>query len=101
LQLVALARVVVVALDLDGHLFQWESGKAKPVLSRMAADFAGWGQDAHKFEAQVENVIRAAAHGRRRTREAAAGEVVEAFPRAFKTGEEFPEWEFRVLWVVQ
>ena len=46
----------MIPLNLDGYLLsaEWTGGKAKPVRSRLAADFTGWEQ-----EAQMENVIRA------------------------------------------
>ena len=53
--------LAVVPLNLDGYLLsgEWKSGKAKPVLSRLAADFTGWEQNAQKFDSQVDNVVRA------------------------------------------
>ena len=51
--------LALIPLNLDGFLFQWTSGKAEEVKSRLAADFTGWKRSHIKFERAFENVIRA------------------------------------------
>jgi hypothetical protein len=51
--------LALIPLNLDGFLFQWTSGKAEEVKSRLAADFTGWKRSNKRFEREFERVIRA------------------------------------------
>jgi hypothetical protein len=42
--------LALIPLNLDGFLFQWTSGKAEEVKSRLAADFTGWKQSHTRFK---------------------------------------------------
>ncbi len=51
--------LVLIPLNLDGHLFKWNDGKADEVRSRLAADFAGWERDNARFEETFELIVKA------------------------------------------
>jgi uncharacterized protein YjbI with pentapeptide repeats len=51
--------LALIPLNIDGYLFQWDSGKASVLKERLAGNFTGWEHDNAKFEAEFEKVVRA------------------------------------------
>lgn len=52
-------RLIIIPLNLDGYLFEWDDGLASDLTTRLAADFTGWEHDNAKFEEQFERVVKA------------------------------------------
>ena len=53
--------LALIPLNLDGYMFsdEWTSGKARPVKSRLSANFTGWKEDNAKFEEEFKKVVKA------------------------------------------
>ncbi len=51
--------LALIPSNLDGYLFKWTNGKAKQVLTRLAADFTDWHRDTLEFEGQIERIVSA------------------------------------------
>ena len=53
--------LALIPLNLDGYLFkpEYDSGKARQLRSRIAADFRGWKRNSDKFDREIERVIKA------------------------------------------
>jgi hypothetical protein len=57
--------LVVIPLNLDGYIFDWEGGHSAELTARLAPDFTGWETNNTIFEKQIERVVLAlrADHG--------------------------------------
>ena len=51
--------LLLIPLDLDGHVFNWDRGKAAMIRSRFITDFQVWEKDKTKFEAAFEQLVKA------------------------------------------
>lgn len=53
--------LALIPLNLDGFMFtdEWQSGKKRQVMSRLAGDFMEWEEDNTKFETEFEKVVKA------------------------------------------
>ncbi len=58
--------LALIPLVLDNDLLDhWESGKARQVRSRLAADFRGWHENASLFDQKIEHILQALDPNRR------------------------------------
>lgn len=53
------SRLVVIPLDLDGHLWSWNGSHAAALRKRVAARFLGWQSDGLVYRQQLERLQRA------------------------------------------
>ena len=51
--------LAIIPLNLDGHLFEWDNPHAAALRKRFSPDFTGWEKDNAKFEAQLEQIVKA------------------------------------------
>jgi uncharacterized protein YjbI with pentapeptide repeats len=54
-------RSVLIPLNLDGFLFQWDGGRAAQIRKRVAADFIDWQKAPQKFNAEVDRLAKSLA----------------------------------------
>ncbi|HXJ41888.1 MAG TPA: toll/interleukin-1 receptor domain-containing protein [Bryobacteraceae bacterium] len=51
--------LALIPLNIDGHLFRWQDGKADEVRRRLAADFRGWRRNRPKFDRAADALMNA------------------------------------------